>query len=85
MYIDVALINDFMKRYPSILTSQLEDIIEQCGVWSTVGNSRALMEDFEITLEELCNIYYFVIEKNKMFFVNPDEFWDDVEEYFSST
>lgn len=85
MYIDVALIDDFKKRYPSMFTSQLEDIIEQCGVWSTIGSAQAALEDFDITLEELCSIYYFIIEKNKMFFVNPDEFWNDVEEYFSST
>ena len=85
MYIDVALTNDFMKRYPRSWQISLEDIIEECGIWYSADGIRAECEDFEMSLEEIYSAYYFVIEENKMFFVNPDVFWDDVEEFFSST
>ena len=85
MYIDVALIDDFRKRYPSHYEISIEKILEECGIWCTIASTRAKNEDPDITLEEICSVYYFAIEGNKIFFCNPDEFWDDVEEYFSST
>ena len=72
MYIDVALINDFQKRYPNVYVSVIEEIF------------RAETEDFEMTLEEICSVYYYIIDKNTIKFCNPDQLWEDIEEYLKS-
>ena len=85
MYIDVALIDDFQKRYPNIfIGSDIENIIEECGIWyPTIDSVRAEWEDFDASLEEICSTYYFIIDKNKFRFVSPETFWPDVEEYLN--
>jgi len=84
MYIDVALINDFLHRYPDELASILEDAIELCGVWYPALESvQAEWEDFDATLEEVCSVMYFIVEGNSMKFTNPDVFWEDLEKYMN--
>jgi len=83
MYIDVALINDFQKRYPNVALSYLEDILEYCGVWYSAEGIRAESEDFDMTLEEICSVYYFIVDKNKIKFANPDALWEDIVEYYT--
>ena len=80
MYIDVALINDFEKHYPNKWSSVLEDLIEKCGIWYSADGIRAESEDFEMTLEEICSVYYFVVDKNKIRFCSPNQLWEDIEE-----
>lgn len=85
MYIDVALINDFLHRYPDELASILEDAIEVCGVWYPALESvQAEWEDFNATLEEVCSVMYFVVNQNIIWFANPDNLWEDIDEYMSS-
>lgn len=81
MYIDVALINDFQKRYPNVYVSVIEEILEECGIWYSANGIRAETEDFEMTLEEICSVYYYIIDKNTIKFCNPDQLWEDIEEY----
>lgn len=84
MYIDVALIDDFQKKYPNTFISDIEKIIDECGIWyPTIDSVRAEWEDFEASLEEICSTYYFIIDKNKFRFVSPLTFWSDVEEYLN--
>lgn len=83
MYIDVALINDFQKRYPNVAMSYLEDVLEYCGVWYSAEGIRAETEDFDMTLEEIASVYYFIIEENKIRFTPPDALWEDIEEYYT--
>lgn len=83
MYIDVALIDDFNKKYPQYLGSELEKILNECGIWYSADGIRAETEDFEMSLEEICSVYYFIINKNKIKFCSPDQLWEDIEEYLN--
>ena len=83
MYIDVALINDFQKRYPNVAISYLENILEYCGTWYSADGIRAESEDFDMSLEEIASVYYFVIEGNDIKFASPDPLWDDIEMYYT--
>lgn len=84
MYIDVSLIDDFKKRFPNRLASELEEVINNCGFWyPSVTSVQAEWEDFTMTLEEICSVYYFIIEKDSIKFVSPESFWDDVDEYLN--
>ena len=84
MYIDVSLIDDFKKRFPNRLASELVEVINNCGFWyPSVTSVQAEWEDFTMTLEEICSVYYFIIEKNSIKFVSPESFWDDVDEYLN--
>ena len=84
MYIDGDLIRDFNKRYPHKFIDEIKDRIEDCGFWyPSITSVQAEWEDFDATLEEICSVYYFIIEKNKMKFVSPESFWDDVDEYLN--
>lgn len=86
MYIDVALINDFNNKYPAPSMSFIESFVEQYGVWyQSIESVRDEWGNPEATLEQICFEYYFVIEDNQMKFCNPIDFWDDVDESFSST
>ena len=82
MYIDVALINDFHKRFPSHWSIDLEQILEKCGIWYSAEGIRAEAEDFDMTLEEIYSVFYFIIDGNKILFASPDQLWDDIEELF---
>lgn len=81
MYIDAALTNDWQKRYPNVAISYLEDVLEYCGTWYPAEGIKAETEDFDMTLEEIASVYYFIIEGNEIKFTNPDELWEDIEEY----
>ena len=59
----------------------LEDIMDSCGVWYSLDGVRAETEDFEMSLEEACKEYWFLIEGNKILFVNAEEFAEDLDEY----
>jgi hypothetical protein len=84
MYIDGDLIRDFNKRYPHKFIDEIKDRIEDCGFWyPSIASVQAEWEDFDATLEEICSVYYFIIEENKIKFVSPESFWDDVNEYLN--
>lgn len=79
MYIDENLINTFRKRYGE--KYNIEEAIEECGVWSTADGIRFEWEDFEATLEEIMDEYYFIVERNKIFFCSPEQFINDCDEW----
>lgn len=83
MYIDVALINDFDKKYGKTLTSSLELLLLRCGIWFSADGIRAEQENFGLTLEEIYSEYYFIIDENTIKFTSPDQLWEDMEEYLS--
>ena len=89
MYIDSQLVHDLnlcliprhLKTYNHEKDKKrMVDIIENCGVWYTL---EALIVEIEsdISIEQACKAYYFVIDKNAFSFTEPDAFLDDVEEY----
>lgn len=86
MYIDTSLIIDFQKRYPCHSIKILKDALEEeCGVWySGLTEVKLEWDNPEATLEEVCNTMYFIIHKNIISFTNPDDLWDDIEEYITS-
>ena len=83
MYIDVALIDDFGKRYTNKSISLIEDLLEECGIWYSADGIRAEREDFDMTLEEICSVYYFIIDENSIKFASPEQLWEDISEYLS--
>ena len=83
MYIDVALIDEFNKKYGNKLTSSLEILLLRCGIWFSIDGIRAEQENFDLTLEEVCSEYYFIIDNNDIKFASPEQLWEDMEEYLS--
>lgn len=59
----------------------LKDIIESCGVWYSIDGIKAETEDFDMSIEDACREYWFVIKENKILFVNADEFAEDLDEF----
>lgn len=83
MYIDVALIDEFDKKYGKILTSSLEVLLLRCGIWFSANGIRAEQENFDLTLEEIFSEYYFIVDENTIKFASPEQLWEDMEEYLS--
>jgi len=82
---DTGLIIDFKGRYPSHSIEVLEDALEECGIWHPgLTAVRLEWDEPEATLEEICSAMYYIIKKNIIWFVNPDDLWSDIEEYMSS-
>lgn len=80
MYIDVALIDDFKKRYG--YRHDLELFIENCGVWfPSIEKVREEWEEPDATLEEICSVYYFIVDGDNILFTPPSEFWEDADEF----
>ena len=85
MYIETSLIIDFQKRYPAHHSCVLEEALEECGVWYPgVTAVRLEWDEPKATLEEICGTMYYIIKKDIIWFVNPDDLWDDIEEYMAS-
>lgn len=59
----------------------VEDIINNCGIWYSFEGIKYETEDFDMTLEECCKEYWYIIEDDKLRFTNPDSFADDLDEY----
>ncbi len=83
MYIDYGLIEDFKRRYPSKLVSTLNVLLLRCGIWLSADGIRAEQEDFSMSLEEICSVYYYIIDENEIKFASPEQLWEDMEEYLS--
>lgn len=84
MYIDLALINDFEQSFGNMFGLAVENMIENCGIWYSIEDIKMETDDFEMTLEDLCKDYYYIIEDNKIRFCTPDQFWNNVDEYLRS-
>lgn len=59
----------------------IEDIINNCGIWYSFEGIKYETEDFDMTLEECCREYWYIIDNDKLHFTNPDSFADDLDEY----
>lgn len=84
MYIDRCLIDDFKKEYPDLDISVLKEIIESDGVWYSFDGIKYEHEDWDLTLEEVYDSYYFIIIDNNVRFVSPEELFRDIDLYISS-
>ncbi|MBR3209092.1 MAG: hypothetical protein IKF82_02370 [Bacilli bacterium] len=85
MYIEEDLFgwieNRCTKANIGFNSERLEDIVNSCGVWYSLEGIRYETEDFDMTLEEALSEYWWVVIKDKISFVNPDEFAEDLDEY----
>lgn len=85
MYIEDELWNWIKERCAKvnfgIEREGIEDIINNCGIWYSFEGIKYETEDFDMTLEECYNNYWFIITDNKTKFVNPDEFANDLDDY----
>ena len=77
MYIDADLIRYLEKE--NFRSTDVVEVIEECGIWYSFEGVKAEWEDFDATLEEVMSEYYFVVDGNKIFFCSPEEFIDDCE------
>ena len=64
-----------------VTQESVEQIIEDCGVWYSFEGIKYETEDFDMTLEECCREYWYIIDNDKLHFTNPDSFADDLDEY----
>ena len=64
-----------------VTQESVEQIIEDCGVWYSFEEIKYETEDFDMTLEECCREYWYIIDNDKLHFTNPDSFADDLDEY----
>lgn len=85
MYIEEELWNWIESRcekaHFGITQESIEQIIEDCGVWYSFEGIKYETEDFDMTLEECCREYWYIIDNDKLHFTNPDSFADDLDEY----
>lgn len=79
IYIDEYLRRTFEERYRD-KNLDIQDAIEQCGVWYSIDGIRAEEEDFSLTLQEIITDYYFIVEGNTIKFCSPDMFIEDCDE-----
>lgn len=85
MFIDLELVDEFNRKYkdkPKYFPS-LTVLLLRCGIWFSADGIRAEQENFDLTLEEICSEYYFIIDENTMKFASPEQLWEDMEEYLS--
>ena len=64
-----------------VTQESVEDIINNCGIWYSFEGIKYETEDFDMTLEECCREYWYIIENDQLHFTNPDSFADDLDEY----
>ena len=87
MYVEEELFNWIIKKYKkanmNLTEKELNDILENCGVWYSFEGIRYETED-DMSLEDCFREYWYVIDKNKICFTNPDDFTDDLDEYLGS-
>lgn len=69
------------KAHMNLTNSLLDEILEECGIWYSYEDVKHETEDFDMTLEECCREYWYIIDKNKVRFTNPDAFADNLDEY----
>ena len=77
LYIDLALIRYIEKE--NFRTTDIDKIMENCGIWRTPDQTRDDMGDPNATLEEMFDDHYFVIEDNKILFCSVEQMIDDIE------
>lgn len=77
LYIDLALIRYIEKE--NFRTTDVNKIMENCGIWRTPDQTRNDMGDPSATLEEMFDDHYFVIEDNKILFCSVEQMIDDIE------
>lgn len=70
-----------VRAYFEVTQEGIEDIINNCGIWYSFEGIKYETEDFDMTLEECCREYWYVIDEDKIRFTNPDAFADDLDEY----
>ena len=85
MFIDLELVDEFNRKYKdkSKYFPSLTVLLLRCGIWFSADGIRAEQENFDLTLEEICSEYYFIIDENTMKFASPEQLWEDMEEYLS--
>lgn len=86
MYIEEELWNWIEERYKKagykrIERKYIENGIKNCGRWYSHKEMIEEIEDFNMSLEECFNEYWFVVTKNKIKFTYPDEFANDLDNY----
>lgn len=69
------------RAHMTLSDNLLDEILDECGIWYSFDGIRFETEDFDMTLEECCKEYWFLIDKNKIKFTNPDAFAEDLDEY----
>ena len=83
MFIDLELVDEFNRKYKNKSNSSLIVLLLRCGIWFSADGIRAEQENFDLTLEEIFDEYYFIVDDNVIKFTNPDQLWEDIEEYLS--
>lgn len=85
MFIDLELVDEFNRKYKnkSKYFPSLTVLLLRCGIWFSANGIRAEQENFDLTLEEIFDEYYFIVDDNVIKFANPDQLWEDIEEYLS--
>lgn len=58
--------------------SLLKDILKECGDWKNLTEIKA---EHDCSTEHCFKAYWFVIHNDKMFFTEPDEFAEELDEY----
>lgn len=59
----------------------LDEILEECGIWYSFEGIKHETEDFDMTLEECCREYWYIIDGDKLKFTNQESFADNLDEY----
>lgn len=69
------------KANMGVIQKTIDDVLDNCGIWYSLEELRSETEDPSMTLELACREYWYVIDGNKMIFVNADLFAEDLDEY----
>lgn len=85
MYIDDELFSWIESRCNKnnidLTFDLLEDIVDNCGIWYSLEGIMYETEDFDLSLEDCFVDYWFVVDKDKIVFTNPDTFSENLDEY----
>ena len=85
MYIEDELWDWIERRceraYMGVTQKLIEEIIEECGIWFSFDGIRYETENFDMTIEDCCREYWYIIDGNKIKFTNADIFAEELDDY----